>query len=136
MRRLTRMAVLMAVGCALSVASYATTSVRASVFPSSTSRGGTVIIHTGVVNNSAASEAVTVSIIVTNPGACVRNNVPTHTGSIAMPLSGQETRLATLSMKIPADACAGTYTVKVVVKNSSGTVIASHTTTYTVNPVP
>ncbi len=130
------MAVLMAVGCALSVASYATTSVGASVFPASTSRGGTVIIHTGVVNNATVSEAVTVSINVTNPGECVKSNVPTHTGSLAMPLSARETRLATLSMKIPADACAGTYTVKVVVKNSSGTVIASHTTTFTVNPVP
>lgn len=136
MNRFTRLAVLIVMACALSAASYATTSVSASVFPARTPRTGTVTIRTGVHNSAASSEAVTVSITVTNPGQCVRKAVPTHAGSIAMPLDGWETRVATLSMKIPADACAGTYSVKVVVRNSSGAIIASHTTTFTVNPVP
>lgn len=130
------MTVLAAIACLCGASSFATTAVSSSVFPASTPRGGTIVFHVGVVNQSATPEAVTVSITVNNPGECVRNAVPTHTGAIAMPLEGRQTRLATLSTTIPADACAGTYTVKVLVKNASGTVVANHTTTFTVNPVP
>ncbi len=134
--RLIRSAALITLGCALSAASYASTSASVSVFPTATPRTGTVTIRTGVHNSAATAEAVTVSITVNNPGECVRKVVPTNTGAIAMPLAAWETRVATLSLKIPADACAGTYTVKILVKNAAGTVVASRTTTFTVNPVP
>ena len=93
-------------------------------------------IHTGLLNNTAASKAVTATITVKNPGSCVTNNLPSSAGAIALGLRPGETRLATLSLTIPPRACAGTYSVVVTVKNSAGTVIASHTTTFTIRPAP
>jgi hypothetical protein len=118
------------------VPGYAATTVRASVFPATTVAGGTVTIHTGLVNNAASSKAVTAIVTIKNPGSCVTNNLPSSAGAIALGLRPWETRLATLSLTIPPRACAGTYTVVVTVKNSAGTVIASHTTTFTIRPFP
>jgi len=119
------------------IPSYAATTVRASVFPAATvAGGGTVTIHTGLVNGNSTSRAVTATITVKNLGSCVTNNLPSSAGAIAMGLRPLETRLATLSLTIPARACAGTYSVVVTVKNSAGTVIASHTTTFTIRPGP
>jgi hypothetical protein len=118
------------------IPSYAATTVRASVFPAVTVAGGTVTIHTGLVNGNSTSRAVTATITVKNPGSCVTNNLPSSAGAIAVGLRPWETRLATLSLSIPPKACAGTYTVTVTVKNSAGAVIASHTTTFTIRPIP
>lgn len=114
----------------------AATTVRASVFPAATVAGGTVTIHTGLANRASTSKAVTATITVKNPGSCVTNNLPKNAGAVALGLKPWETRLATLSLTIPPRACAGTYSVTVTVKNSAGTVIATHTTTFTIRPLP
>ena len=117
--------------------SFAATSVTSAVVPSIAIGRSKVFIHTAVRNASANSQAVTVSIKVTNPGDCVSGKIPTNAGAIAMGLRSNETRLADLSLDIPPSACSGTYTVVVTVKNSSGAVIASHTTTFKVDiPTP
>jgi hypothetical protein len=63
--------------------------------------------------------------------------LPSPTGTFAFGLKRSETRLADLSLDIPASACSGTYGVTVVVKNSAGTVLATHTAKFTVTiPTP
>lgn len=128
---------LLLLGAFLVPASSATTSVNSAVVPSIAVPRSKVFIHTAVRNASASAEAVTVSIEVTNPGACVSGKLPTNAGAFAIGLRANETRLADLSLDIPASACSGTYGVTVTVKNSSGTVIASRTTKFTVEiPTP
>jgi hypothetical protein len=39
-----------------------------------------------------------------------------------------------VSQTIPADACAGTYTVTTLVKNALGVVVSKHTTTFKIDP--
>lgn len=117
-------------------ASFAGTSVSAAVFPSTTVPGATIVFHTGVVNTSSSSEAVSVTIHVKQPGTCVTSHLPSNAGTLLMTLPGKNTRLSTLSLTVPPAACAGTYGVVVTVKNSSGVVIATHTTSFTLNPVP
>jgi len=81
---------------------------------------------------SVTNEAVSVTLNVTNPGTCVTGNLPEQAGAFAFSLMPRETRLADLSLDIPLSACSGKYGVTIVVKNSSGTVLASHTTQFTV----
>ena len=137
-RKFVHFAFLLAIlGGLLVPASFATTNVTSAVVPSIAAPHSKVFIHTAVRNASATAEAVTVSIKVTNPGACVSGNLPSNAGAIAIGLRPNETRLADLSLDVPASARSGTYTVAVTVKNSSGALIASHTTTFTVDiPTP
>jgi|GEM_PF-7052988 hypothetical protein len=128
---------LLLLGGFLVPSSFAATRVTSAVVPSVATGRSKVFIHTAVRNVSAAAEAVTVSIDVTNPGGCVSGKIPSNAGAFAIGLRANETRLADLSLDIPPSACSGTYTVTVTVKNSSGAVIASHTTKFTVDlPTP
>lgn len=106
--------------------------VHSAVFPAATVPGGTIVFHAGLVNPDNTAAPVTATITVTNPGQCVSEKV--SGGALAVKLSPRETRLVTLTSSIPAAACAGTYTVTVTVKNSSGGTIATHKTTFTVDP--
>jgi len=137
-RKFVHFAFLLAIlGGLLVPASFATTNVTSAVVPSIAAPHSKVFIHTAVRNASVTAEAVTVSIKVTNPGACVSGNLPSNAGAFAIGLRPNETRLADLSLDVSASACSGTYTVAVTVKNSSGALIASHTTTFTVDiPTP
>lgn len=127
-------AAILLLGASLTATSQTTTSqvlVRSSVFPAATVPGGTIVFHTGLVNPDTTAHPVTATISVSNPGQCVSAKV--SGGGLAVQLLPRETRIATLTSTIPAAACAGTYGVTVTVKNSSGTVIATHKTTFTVD---
>jgi hypothetical protein len=111
---------------------FAATVATAAVTPAITVAGGKVFIHTAVNNMTVTNQAVSVSLNVTNPGTCVTGHLPSQAGAFAFGLKSNETRLADLSLDIPASACSGTYSVTVLVKNSAGTVLASHTAKFTV----
>ena len=119
-------------GGLLASTSFAATIATAAVTPSITAPGGKVFIHTAASNQTSNNEAVTVTLKITNPGTCVTGNLPSQAGAFAFGLNAGETRLADLSLDIPAAACSGTYGVTVEVKNASGTVLATHTTKFTV----
>jgi hypothetical protein len=108
---------------------FAATVATGAVTPSITAPGGKVFIHTVL---TVSNRAVSVTLDVTNPGTCVTGHLPSHAGAFAFGLKPRETRLADLSLDIPASACSGTYGVTVLVKNSAGTVLASHTAKFTV----
>jgi hypothetical protein len=116
----------------LASTSFAATVATVAVTPSITAAGGKIFIHTAASNQTSNNEAVTVTLKITNPGMCVTGNLPSQAGAFAFGLSAGETRLADLSLDIPAAACSGTYGVTVEVKNASGTVLATHTTKFTV----
>lgn len=125
------------VGCLFTLSSFAATRITAAVTPSVTAAGGKVFIHTAVSNVAVTNEAVSVTLNVTNPGTCVTGDLPTQAGAFAFSLTPRETRLADLSLDIPPSACSGKYGVTIVVKNSSGTILATHTTQFTVTiPTP
>jgi hypothetical protein len=115
-----------------SVPSLAATTATAAVTPAVAVAGGKVFIHTAVSNLNQTNKAVTVTLNVTNPGTCVSGQLPSHAGAFAFGLRHNETRLADLSLDIPSSTCSGTYGVTVTVKNSSGTVLATHTTKFSV----
>ena len=112
--------------------SFAATIATAAVTPSITVAGGKVFIHSAVNNMTVTNQAVSVMLDVTNPGSCVTGHLPSHAGAFAFGLRPHETRLADLSLDIPPSACSGAYSVTVVVKNSSGAVLATHTAKFTV----
>jgi hypothetical protein len=114
------------------VSSYAATVATGAVIPAVATPGSKVMIHTGVSNLTQTNRAVTVTLTVSNPGTCVTGHLPTHAGAMAFDLRHGETRLGDLSLDIPPSACSGTYGVTVTVKNSSGTVLATHTSKFTV----
>jgi hypothetical protein len=121
----------------LASASFASTTVNASVVPYVVFPHSTVFVRTAVTNANPTGQAVTISIRLTNPGTCVTGHLPTNVGALALGLRANETRLADLSLNIPPSTCSGKYTVTVTVKNSSGVVIATHTTSFTVQiPTP
>jgi len=98
---------------------------------------GKVFIHTAVSNLTLSNEAVTVTLNITNPGTRVTAHLPSPTGTFSFGPRRTETRLADLSLDIPASASSGTYVVTGVVKNSAGTVLATHTAKFTVTiPAP
>src|SRR5437899_9134106 len=105
--------------------SFAGTLATAAVTPSITVPGRKVFIHTAVSNLTLTNQAVSVALNITNPGTCVTGHLPSPTGTFAFGLKRSETRLADLSLDIPASACSGTYGVTVLVKNSAGTTLAS-----------
>ena len=116
---------------------FAATVATGAVTPSITAPGGKVFIHTAVSNLTISNEAVSVALNVTNPGTCVTGQLPSHAGAFAFGLRPRETRLADLSLDVPASACSGTYGVTVLVKNGAGTVLASHSAKFTVTiPAP
>jgi hypothetical protein len=119
-------------GGLFSSSGFAATVATAAVTPAITVAGGKVFIHTAVSNLTVTNQAVTVMLNVTNPGTCVTGHLPSPAGAFAFGLKSKETRLADLSLDIPASACSGTYDVTVLVKNSAGTVLASHTAKFTV----
>ena len=119
-------------GGLLSSSGFAATVATAAVTPAITVAGGKVFIHTAVSNMTVTNQAVSVSLNVTNPGTCVTGHLPSQAGAFAFGLKSNETRLADLSLDIPASACSGTYSVTVLVKNSAGTVLASHTAKFSV----
>jgi len=119
-------------GGLLSSSGFAATVATAAVTPAITVAGGKVFIHTAVSNMTVTNQAVSVSLNVTNPGTCVTGHLPSQAGAFAFGLKSKETRLADLSLDIPASACSGTYSVTVLVKNSAGTVLASHTAKFSV----
>jgi hypothetical protein len=119
-------------GGLLSSTGFAATIATAAVTPAITVAGGKVFIHTSVSNMTITNQAVSVTLHVTNPGTCVTGNLPSQAGALAFGLRRNETRLADLSLDIPASACSGTYSVTVLVKNSAGTVLASHTAKFAV----
>ncbi len=129
--------VLLAFCCALlaiAVPAFASnTVVNASIFPAITVPGGTVTIHT--TQGSTTYQPVKVTVSVTNPGSCVTGKLPTFVGSLLMNLKPGVLRNDSISLTTPAAACAGTYTVKVNVMNTaSNTLLATHTTTFTISP--
>jgi hypothetical protein len=120
-------------GGLFSSSGFAATVATAAVTPAITvAGGGKVFIHTAVSNLTVTNQAVSVSLNITNPGTCVTGHLPSQAGAFAFGLKSNETRLADLSLDIPASACSGTYSVTVLVKNSAGTVLASHTAKFTV----
>jgi hypothetical protein len=124
-------------GCLFISTGFAATRTTTAVTPSVTVAGNKVFLHTAVSNLAVANEAVTVSVNITNPGTCVTGHLPTQAGAFAFGLRPNETRLADLSMDIPASACSGTYGVTVIVKNSAGIVLASASAKFTVTvPTP
>jgi hypothetical protein len=117
--------------------SVAATVATAAVTPSITVPGGKVFIHTAISNFTLSNQAVSVTLNITNPGTCVTGHLPSQAGALAFGLKTSETRFADLSLDIPASACSGTYGVTVLVKNSAGTVLATHTAKFTVSiPTP
>jgi hypothetical protein len=119
-------------GGLFSSSGFAATVATAAVTPAITVAGGKVFIHTAVSNLTVTNQAVSVSLNITNPGTCVTGHLPSQAGAFAFGLKSNETRLAYLSLDIPASACSGTYSVTVLVKNSAGTVLASHTAKFSV----
>ncbi len=123
-------------GLLASTSFAATFRASGSVTPSIVAPGATVFIHTAVQNLTTTNEAVTVGLTVKNPGTCT-NAIAPHTGAFAFNLKSSETRIAALSLNVPPSACSGTYDVTITVTNSAGTVLATHTATFTVEiPTP
>jgi hypothetical protein len=91
-----------------------------------------VFIHDSITNRTITNQAVTVTLSITNPGTCVTGNLPSQAGALALKLRPNETRMSALSLDIPPSTCSGTYGVTVTVKNSAGTVLATHTATFKV----
>jgi hypothetical protein len=73
-----------------------------------------------------------VDLTVNNPGGCISGMAP-NAGAFAFNLNRGQARFAALSVTVPPSACSGTYGVKITVTNAAGTVLATHTTTFTVN---
>ena len=113
----------------------ATVTTSGSVIPSRVAPGTMVFIHSAVENRAITNQAVTVVLTVDNPGGCV-SGIATQVGALAFNLRPHETRLAALSLSVPPSACSGTYSVKITVTNASGTVLATHTATFTVKIPP
>lgn len=125
------------VGGLFALSGHAATIATGAVTPAVAAPGSTVMIHSGVSNLTQANQAVTVTLTVMNPGSCVTGHLPSHAGAMAFDLRRSETRLADLSLDIPPSACSGTYGLTITVKNSSGTVLATHTSKFTVTiPAP
>ena len=123
-------------GGLLASTGFAATVATAAVTPSITAAGGKVFIHTATSNLTLNNKAVTVTLKIANPGMCV-TGFQSQAGAFAFGLNPGETRLADLSLDIPTSACSGTYGVTVEVKNSSGIVLATHSTKFTVTiPTP
>jgi hypothetical protein len=120
------------VGSLFTLTSSANTVASGAVTPGVTIAGGKVMIHSAVSNLTQTNQAVTVTLTVTNPGTCITGHLPTHAGAFAFSLRRNETRLADLSLDVPPSACSGTYGVSVTVKNSSGMVLATHSSKFTV----
>jgi len=124
-------------GGLLTATSFAATVATGAVTPSITVPGGKVFIHTAVSNVTLTNQAVSVTLAVTNPGTCISGKLAPTAGAMAFGMKTGETRFADLSLDIPTSACSGTYGVTIVVKNSAGTVLATHTTKFTVEfPTP
>ncbi len=133
MKKLLALAVCYAMFAFTTSALAATTVGTVTVFPATTVPGGTVTVHT--TEGSSVSQPVKATISVTNPGNCVVGKIPTFVGSLQMNLKAGVLRNNAMSLTTPASACAGTYTVKVTVVNTStDTVLATHTTTFTIEP--
>jgi hypothetical protein len=125
------------VGGLLGSTAFAATVATGAVTPSLTTPGGKVFIHTAVSNLTVSNQAVSVVLKVSTPGTCVTGHLPSPAGVLAFGLRAHETRLADLSLDVPASACSGTYGVTVLVKDATGTVLASHATKFTVTvPTP
>jgi hypothetical protein len=117
--------------------SVAATVATAAVTPSITVPGGKVFIQTAISNFTLSNQAVSVTLNITNPGTCVTGQLPSQAGALAFGLKTSETRFADLSLDVPPSACSGTYGVTVLVKNSAGTILATHTAKFTVTiPTP
>jgi hypothetical protein len=112
----------------LASASFASTSVTASVVPFKVAPGTPVFVHTSVSNSNATPGPVTVTIKVTGP--CT--TIPANVGALAFSLRANETRFADLSLNVPPTACFGTYTITVTVKNTITGVTFTKTATFTV----
>jgi len=132
LKRVQFLAVAILVSGLFSLRSVAATVATGAITPSVTVAGGKVFIHTAVSNLTTMNKAVTVTLNVTNPGTCVTGQLPSHAGAFAFSLRRNETRLADLSLDVPTSTCSGTYGVTVIVKNSSGTVLATHSSTFKV----
>lgn len=105
----------------------------ATVFPAVTVPGGTVIVHT--TEGSSVAQPVKATISVVNPGSCVTGKIPSFVGALQMNLKPGVLRNGTISLTTPPAACFGAYTVKVTVVNTTtGTTLATHTTTFTIGP--
>jgi hypothetical protein len=112
-----------------SVAALAATVSDVSVFPSRTVPGATVMINTSTVSSS--SQPVSATVTITKPGTCVSGSA--MAGRIGLNLQPSILRVGNLSYTLPTNACAGTYTVTVLVKSTAtGAVLASRTTSFTV----
>src|SRR5579859_2931335 len=118
-------------GLLASTSFAATVRVSGAVVPSQVAPGALVFIHSTVENLTTSNQAVTVSLTVNNPGGCVSGIAP-NAGAFAFSLAPLATRLAALSVNVPPSACSGTYSVTMTVTNSAGTVLATHTATFTV----
>ncbi len=131
--KLCKMSILMILAAGLFAStSFAATVATAAVTPTITAPGGKVFIHTSTTNQTVTNEAVTVTLTVSNPGTCVTGHLPSQAGAFAFALSPTETRFADLSLDVPTSTCSGNYGVTVTVKNSAGTIVASHTAKFTV----
>jgi hypothetical protein len=122
---------LLAAGLLVSTGFAATVRTSGSVTPANVAPGAMVFIHSAVENLAITNQAVTVALTVSNPGGCVSAIAP-HAGAFAFNLKPHETRLAALSLTVPPSACSGTYSVTIAVTNAGGTVLATHTATFTV----
>jgi hypothetical protein len=118
-------------GLLVSTSFAATVSTSGSVTPSRVAPGAMVFIHSALENHAITNQAVTVALTVNNPGGCV-SGIAKQAGAFAFNLGPHETRLAELSLSVPPSACSGAYSVTITVTNAAGTVIATHTTTFTV----
>jgi hypothetical protein len=137
--RISRSLVLVFVITGLALAASAQ-SVRVSgaATPAAVPPGSAVFIHSSVENLTTSNQAVSVMLTVKDPGECVSTAATaTHLGTLLLNLRPRETRLAMLSANVPGSACSGTYSVSITVRNSAGTVLATHTATFTVTiPAP
>jgi hypothetical protein len=129
-----RFAFSLAVALAMTMAASAST-VGVAVWsaPTTTVAGGTIVANTAVRNLTTTSQAVSVTLTVTGPCA---NLFPAKVGTVLLGLKPNETRDAAISFRFPAATCMGTYNLTVTVKNSSGTVLATKSTTLNIGPAP
>jgi uncharacterized membrane protein len=104
--------------------------------PATVAPGSTVFINSSVENLTTTNQAVTVTMTVKDPGESV-SGAATNVGALLLNLNPKETRLATLSVNVPTSACSGIYDVTITVTNNAGSMLATHTATFTVTiPVP
>lgn len=132
---LKRSFIVLVMSSILAVSAHAATSATATVWsaPGRTVPGATLIANAAVKNTLTTGQNVKITLTLTGPCASM---FPGKIATTFLSLRPQEVRTEAVSYRVPSNVCDGTYTLTVTVTDSSGTVIATHSTTIVIDRTP